>query len=288
MSQSYEDYSRTSTTYDDNRAPVGLQLIRDAVAAARPASGPVRVLDAGCGTGAYLEHLQDYGGALLGLELNAGMLARAQRKLAGYRGVELVQGSVLSMPFGDAELDLVMFNQVLHHLDGEGGGAGDWPSLRAALGEAQRVLRPGGTLLINTCSQQQLTDGFWYTPLIPAAVDRIARRYVPIPALRQVLGDLGFAAVDATVPKDEVFYGRRALDPTGPLDPAWRNGDSIWALTTEAELGEALSRLQAMLEQGQAEAFIAEREITRERVGQCVVLRAHAPGNRPKGGGHRS
>ena len=178
------------------------------------------------------------------------------------------------MPYAGATFDLVMFNQVLHHLDGEAGEAHGWPNLRRALAQARRVLRPGGALLINTCAQRQLTEGFWYAPLIPQAVERIARRYVPVDGLERLLEAQGFALSKCEVPLDETFYGERALDPTGPFDERWRNGDSVWALTTADELQQALTRLGTLEQSAATEVFIMQREQARRRSGQCTFVEA--------------
>ena len=277
----YENYTKTSSNYDDNRIAPGLQIIRRLFEGLRPRSDSPRLLDAGCGTGAYLAALHGRGGTLVGLELNEGMLARARAKLDEFDDIVLDHGSVLSMPYGDGEFDLVMFNQVLHHLDGEDGEGGGWPKLSQALAETRRVLRANGVLLINTCTQQQLADGFWYAPLIPLAIGRMARRYIPVPALLELLDEHGLRPVAREVPFGDSFYGERALDPSGPFDAAWRSGDSVWALATPTELQEALQQLQMMHDAGTVDAFVAQREQLRRGVGQCIFIEARV--SRPTG-----
>ncbi|MDH5676569.1 MAG: class I SAM-dependent methyltransferase [Myxococcales bacterium] len=273
----YEDYARTASNYDVSRVPVGLPIIKRVLGELEAGGDGVRLLDVGCGTGAYLAALAGCAGTLTGLEVNPAMLERARRKLGAQSHVVLRQGNALSMPFGEAEFDLVLFNQVLHHLDGGAASQRGWPALRQVLGESLRVLRPGGVLLINTCSQQQLREGFWYAPLVERAVERVARRYVDTGSLKDILAGAGFERVEQWVPLDEVFYGARALDLRGPFDQAWRDGDSVWALVTPDELQAALQRIGAMIDEGRGEAFLAERERARQSVGQCVFMRATRP-----------
>ncbi len=66
-----------------------------------------RVLDVGCGTGLFLEHLaRDYGELeLVGFDLSSEMLEQARKHNPG---VELVQGSVYAIPFDDASFDVVL------------------------------------------------------------------------------------------------------------------------------------------------------------------------------------
>lgn len=96
---------------------------------------PPRVLDAGCGTGAGLEWLAQYG-QTVGLDLSREALALCQE-----RGLDrLVRGSVDRLPVADRSLDLVTSFDVLYHLwVGDAGGA---------VREAYRVLRPGGYFLV--------------------------------------------------------------------------------------------------------------------------------------------
>jgi SAM-dependent methyltransferase len=95
----------------------------------------LRILDAGCGTGANVRFLRRYG-AVTGLDLAPEALALAGAQSPGV----LARGSVLALPYRDAAFDLVTSFEVLYHRA--------VPDERAALGEAWRVLRPGGRLLI--------------------------------------------------------------------------------------------------------------------------------------------
>jgi len=230
-----------------------------------------------CGTGSYLSGLKGASSWCVGLELNPGMLERAGHKVHMIEGLALCRGSVREFPFRDESFDLVVFNQVIHHLDGEQeGAAGGWPNLRKVLGESFRTLSPQGYLVINTCSQEQVRDGFWYTTLIPGATDRLARRYIPIDALKQQLMDIGFAVVGEEVPVEATFFAPENLpgylDPSGPLRQEWRDGDSIWALAAPEELARAGERMRGMILAGTAEDFVRQRDGRRLAVGQATFV----------------
>ncbi len=222
---SYEDYDTTSANYDAHRKPLGVGVIVGVLAGGGLALSSSRVLDAGCGTGAYLAALASQVKALDGLELSKGMLERARAKLVRHANVTLHEGTLLRLPFDDGSFDAVIVNQVIHHLDD--GGDAAFPNLGVALREVHRALREGGGLVLNTCSQEQIFEGAWYTSLIPEAVERLARRYVPIARLRSMLSDAGFEVGEEIVPVGERFSGERYLDPAGPLDKAWRDSDSL-------------------------------------------------------------
>lgn len=115
--------------YVANRAIVQALLDR-----AMP-TGPIRSLDAGCGTGANLVRLADRGPAC-GIDLAPEALV-----LGRTRGIErLARASVADLPFADATFDLVTCFEVLYHQ-----AMPDW---RAAIAGFGRVLRPGGVLLL--------------------------------------------------------------------------------------------------------------------------------------------
>jgi SAM-dependent methyltransferase len=110
-------------------------LIEEAIAGrSRPT-----LLDAGCGTGANVAFLEQYGIAF-GLELFARGLAFGHAR--GLR--RLMQGTVTHLPFADASIDVVLSFDVLYCLDN--------PAEQAALREMFRVLRPGGSVVINVAA----------------------------------------------------------------------------------------------------------------------------------------
>lgn len=107
-----------------------------------PASGDAFgvLLDIGTGTGRMLEVFSDRYRAAVGLDLNQDMLALARSRLerAALMHADLRQGDLLALSEPEASADGAVIHQVLHFLVD--------PSL--ALGEAARVLRPGGRLLV--------------------------------------------------------------------------------------------------------------------------------------------
>ncbi|MFN2137014.1 MAG: methyltransferase domain-containing protein [Candidatus Promineifilaceae bacterium] len=92
-----------------------------------------RVLDNGCGLGAYLQAFAPYSTARYGLEIETD---RAATALATADGI--VQGVGEHIPFASNSFDLVFSNEVIEHVQND--------ALYAA--EMVRVVRPGGRLLI--------------------------------------------------------------------------------------------------------------------------------------------
>jgi ArsR family transcriptional regulator len=94
--------------------------------------------DLGCGTGATLGTLAPFVARVIGIDGSDEMLTAARQRLAGETNVELRAGALEALPLDSGSVDAATMMLVLHHL----------PSPAEALGEAARVLTPGGRLLI--------------------------------------------------------------------------------------------------------------------------------------------
>lgn len=265
----FERYDIAAASYDSTRIPIGAGIIAGCLQAARKPMTELALLDAGCGTGAYSEALVDQVGHITALDLSDGMLEVARAKLAqaGAAGrIEFHKGSITAMPFPDESFDGVMFNQVLHHL--EDGRDRDYGATARAIAEAHRVLRPGGLVVINACSHEQLRAGYWYYQLIPSALASVLQRCAPSERLIAALRAVGFAFHDRIVAHEAVMQGPAYFDGEGPLDPAWRKGDSIWSLATSSEIGNAERRIRDLAAVGGLQAFVAEHDRLRPSLGQ--------------------
>lgn len=97
------------------------------------------ILDAGCGPGFFSILLSKAGCRAVGVDGSAGMLRHASRN-AAEEGVfpVFIKGDCHALPFADNSFDLVVSRNMTHALRDPGKVYAEW----------QRVLRPGGKLLI--------------------------------------------------------------------------------------------------------------------------------------------
>lgn len=96
-----------------------------------------RFLDAGCGTGYYLDRYGMLFRECDGFDPSTGMLAVASKRCPEAR---LTVGSVSSLPYSTAMFDFVVCARVLSHL----------PNLEPVISELGRVTAPGGAVLISS------------------------------------------------------------------------------------------------------------------------------------------
>jgi SAM-dependent methyltransferase len=103
-----------------------------------------QILDAGCGSGRNMVELARLG-TVTGVELSGTSVQLARERDVG----EVIEGSVMDMPFDDANFDLTVSLDVIEHLEDDIG----------ALRELRRVTKPGGALLVTVPAYQWLWSG---------------------------------------------------------------------------------------------------------------------------------
>jgi SAM-dependent methyltransferase len=118
-----------------------------------PPRDDLRILDCACGRGFYL-NMYRYVSAcsLAGLELDAAIIRKAQRTVAGLPGIVLARGNIYELPFPDCHFDGVILSEILEHIEDDVAG----------LREAWRVLKPGGVVAITVPHAQY---PFWWDPI---------------------------------------------------------------------------------------------------------------------------
>jgi ubiquinone/menaquinone biosynthesis C-methylase UbiE len=181
-------------------------FVRPFVAGALDGRSHPRILDCGCGTGANLVMLGEFGRAT-GFDLSRDGLGFARR----YGQRRLARASVTHIPFADATFDLVTALDVLYSL------AEDDEAV--ALGEMYRVLKPGCRLIVNVAALSVLRGNH---SVFGSEVRRSTRR-----RLRAVLTRAGFEVSRLSYTNASIF----------PLILAVRTGQRLMGLASPEEAG---------------------------------------------------
>lgn len=99
---------------------------------------PERVLEVGCGTGAFTRRVAARAQGVLAVDLSPQMIRVAESQTAGYKNIEYLPGDVMRLPLPAGGFDCVVSIATLHHLP-----------LAEALSKMKGALRPGGVLIIH-------------------------------------------------------------------------------------------------------------------------------------------
>ncbi len=169
-------------------------LLREVPKTARKSD--LQLLDIGCGTGANLPMLKNAvgtAGHITAMDFSPLALEFA-RAHPESKGVSLLQGDALHLPFGDESFHLLTMLDVLEHLSDD----------VRALAEVWRVLKPGGALVFSVPAYQHLWSAH------DEALHHF-RRY-EYRSLRNLLRESGF----------EVYRLSFAMSIMPPLAWLWR------------------------------------------------------------------
>jgi SAM-dependent methyltransferase len=244
---------------------------------------PALALDLGCGRGEWLELMAENGFLARGVDLDQGMLASCLE-----RGLSAEQGEAVATlrSYAAESVAVVSAFHLIEHLP--------FDQARALIGEALRVLQPGGLLIMETPNPENLVVGastFYLDPshVRPVPPDLLAFAVEYAGFQRHKIVRLNEAAdlhADRKVSLLEVLAGASpdysvvgqkagAAQDLALFDPAFASADGIefselalrYEHQSEARAGATEDRA------GKAEARLAQAE---HRVGQSEARLAQA------------
>jgi SAM-dependent methyltransferase len=134
-----------------------------------------RILDIGCGVGAFVRRLREFSPEVVGTDIDRESVLRGTDE--GVAGLCLAVGE--SMPFRGGVFDIIILHEVLEHVDND----------RETMREAARLLAPGGKVIV-FCPNRLYpfeTHGvfigkryvFGNVPLVNYLPDAVRNRLVP-------------------------------------------------------------------------------------------------------------
>ena len=267
----YENYHKTSQVYDKTRTAGGIDIILKAMEEGTLPLSEQVLVDAGCGTGLYSAALVNEVKRIEAVDLNEGMLGMAQGKLQAEEEqgrIHFHLSAIDSLPLPEESVDTVMINQVLHHLPDDADSG--WPEHKKVFNEFFRILKPGGRLIINSCSPEQLELGFWFYHLIPDAIKAVQEKTIRLEEIAEQLHEVGFLSHRHEVPLDLILQNEAYFQFDSILDPDWRRGDSIWSLVENKNLADVLEKVVELQKSGKLEYFMLQHDQSRKTSGQVT------------------
>lgn len=138
MTSGPRSFDRAAEFYDETRAIDDEALESTIDLLAEELAGADRVLEIGVGTGILALPLAARRGRLVGLDVSMAMMGKLIDKAGGDPPLVLVRADAVHLPFGDDALGGAYGRWVLHLI----------PEWRAAVAELCRVVRSGGTVVV--------------------------------------------------------------------------------------------------------------------------------------------
>jgi SAM-dependent methyltransferase len=169
----------------DPTTPKRERLLLDVL---RGIPGTKRVLDAGCGSGYFLQRLRQAGYDVAGIDLSADALAMARARVGVDAQLHRHRLDEPPWPLADASVDLIWSSEVIEHIFG----------VYEYLAEANRVLRDRGHLVLTTPFHGRLKNvvvALMYFDRHFNNIDGGHIRFFTRAALKALLERFGFAEV---------------------------------------------------------------------------------------------
>jgi ubiquinone/menaquinone biosynthesis C-methylase UbiE len=194
------------------------------------------VLEAGCGTGYWLDLLRASVHRCIGLDYSLGMLHKAQGRDAG---LDLVLGSAEWVPFIGGLFDLVYCVDAVHHFSDPQG----------FIRQAAWLLKPGGALAIFGSDPHDRYNSWYAYSYFDGMLASDLKRFPPHPAVMEWMQAAGFERVTSRQVEhiEHTRAGREVLDDLF----LQKDSCSQMALMSDAVYQEGLTRLRSEVEQAE-------------------------------------
>ena len=231
--QAFLDHTKTSRDLSEIRDRfLSMKTHLEAVFRDRMPQSPLTVLDVGCGMGIQSILWAEDGHHVVALDIDEDLLATG-REMSTSRGLDIEwrQGSADKIPLPDQTIDVCLCVELLEHI----------PAWEETLDQIERVLRPGGLLLLTTtnviCPKQQefkLPFYTWWPGFAKRRAEHLARttrpelaNFTDFPAvnwfsyysLRKALNRRGFDVRDSL---DAMFLEDKSLPVVAAVSLARR------------------------------------------------------------------
>lgn len=214
-----------------------------------------RVADIGCGGGIYCKALVEMGAeSVMGIDFSEEIVKGARENCRDYAAIQWVVGNALNTGLPDDSFDVIVERALIHHLKEV--------DLPACFAEARRILKRGGTLIVQDRTPEDcLLPGSstnirgYFFARYPKLVEREVARRRESAVVQEAFQRAGFQQC-----REEQLWETRAIYPDSDAlasDLLARTGRSILHELTDEELSDLVEYIRRQLE-GQKE--IVERD----------------------------
>ncbi len=185
QAKNYFSSDAAAQRYATGRPAAHSRVLPSLLRALADALPVARALDVACGTGSSTQALLPYARSIVGIDSSREMLAQT----SPHPAITYRKGYAEALPFSAGEFDLVTVSSAYHWFDHD-----------RFLGEAARVLRPGGWLALYKIGSMGRLEGnpefeFWRREVFRARFPKVARNDERLDAERAA--QFGFSEVTA-------------------------------------------------------------------------------------------
>lgn len=180
------DYDVVAPAYDRRYDHNRFDDLRDALLHFIGDARDTDVAEVGCGTGHWLSEIAAVVRSAVGIDPSWSMLRAAA---ANHSRSLLIRARAEEIPLASARFDRVFCVNALHH----------FTDAVAFAGEARRILRPGGAIMVVGLDPHTTLDRWWIYDYFPSALAADRARYPSTATIRALLENAGFSNLTTSV-----------------------------------------------------------------------------------------
>jgi len=190
------------------------------------------ILEVGCGTGHWLEVLQDFA-QVFGIDRSPGMLKKAVERCGNYF---LINGDIDYLPFKGNTFNMVFCVNALHHFLNPSG----------LIFQVRRLLKQDGALAIVNMDPHVRQDHWFIYEYFPGTYETDLKRYPSFAAIKDWMISAGFKDIQSRIGERVIHnrYGRDVLALS-------QNDTSQLTLLSKEAYQEGISRIKKALREAE-------------------------------------
>ena len=179
------DYNKIALTYNKRYEGSYLVNIENEIKNLITSNNYKNILEAGCGTGKWINMLEDNGLKVFGLDFSMGMLKIARGDKSS---LNLVNADAVQIPFKDNYFDLIFCVNAIHH----------FPDKEKFINECKRTLTKNGMLAIFGVDPH--IDKNWYVyDYFDSVYENDLKRFPSLDYVNKALNIAGYEQIETKV-----------------------------------------------------------------------------------------